>query len=975
GEYRVIVQKDGFASVAKPGLELHVQDVITLNFSMQLGSVTQTITVEGGAPLLNTDSATVSTVVSRQFAENLPLNGRSFQALIELTPGVVVTPVFGGEGGQFSVNGQRSTANYFTVDGVSANVGITSSGVLSQSAAGLTPGSSAQGGTNSLVSVDAMQEFRIQTSTYAPEFGRTPGAQVSILTRSGTNEFHGALFEYLRNDILDANDWFANRLGLEKAALRQNDFGGVVGGPVVKDRTFLFVAYEGLRLRLPQTGITTVPSLSVRQTAQSSLRPFLDAYPLPNGADLGNGQAEFNATYSNKSSLDATSVRIDHRLTQKVSLFGRYNYSPSELEDRGGGNNANTLNTIVSNRFRMQTATVGTTWTISPAWANDLRFNYSRNRAAGRFDLDTFGGAIIPTDSVLFPASFSNQDSLFGFAVFGGVQSFWFFGRNTTNIQRQINVVDSLTRLYRTHSLKFGMDYRQLSPILDPQRYFLQPLFLDFASAASGSPLLSVVGTNRRGVAHFHNVAAYAQDTWQVSSRLTLTYGLRWELDLPPTISDGDLLAVENVDDLATLAVAPLGAAVFKTEYSNFAPRTGLSFLLRQQGGWETVLRGGFGVFYDLASQRAGDAIGSFTFPFGANKSEFGSFPLSSAQQQPPPISLQSPASVIAPDPDLELPYSLQWNTAVEQALGRSQAVAVSYVASVGRKLIQAEVLSNPNPQIVFAQLARNVSTSDYHSLQLQYQARMSHGLNAVASYTWAHSIDTASGSSSIGRGDLFVPGTDPNANRGSSDFDVRHSFSLGVSYDIPAPQGKATLRAVLGDWGIDTTLRTRSATPVDIQTNIFRLVAGISSSVRPDLIPGVPIYLRGSSFPGGRAINPAAFTPPPRDPVTRIPLRQGTLGRNAVRGFGASQWDLAVRRRFNLSEQLKLSFRAEFFNVLNHPNFGPPVNRLGLPSFGRSTSMLGRSLSQGSQGAGGFSELFQLGGPRSIQFGLKLSF
>jgi hypothetical protein len=295
--YRMEIEKPGFKKLIKPDVVLHVQDALEIDFEMTLGAASETVTVEAGAPLVNTESATVSTMVDRTFVENLPLNGRSFQTLMMLTPGVVVTVTAFNDQGQFSVNGQRADANYFTVDGVSANFGVTGYPVLLQSAGGALPALSASGGTNSLVSVDAMQEFRIQTSSFAPEFGRTPGGQISIVTRSGTNAFHGTLFEYFRNSVLDAKDWFVNFNRLAKPEERQNDFGGVLGGPVRKDKTFFFFSYEGLRLRQPATQQTAVPDGASRQQAPASMRPYLNAYPIPNGAALGAGLAQFNAGY------------------------------------------------------------------------------------------------------------------------------------------------------------------------------------------------------------------------------------------------------------------------------------------------------------------------------------------------------------------------------------------------------------------------------------------------------------------------------------------------------------------------------------------------------------------------------------------------------------------------------------------------------------------------------------------------------
>src|SRR5262249_15077822 len=279
-------------------------------------------------PLVNMQSGTVSTIVDRTFVENLPLNGRSFQSLITMTPGVVLTPATSTSPGRFSVNGQRSDANYFMVDGVSANVGVQLGTALGVPGAGATPGLSAQGGTNSLVSVEALQEFKIQSSAYAPEFGRTPGGQISIVTRSGTNQFHGSLFEYFRNDALDSTDYFVERQGLSKPREHQNDFGAVFGGPLQRDRTFLFVSYERLRLDQPRRAVTEVPSLASRAAASDALKPIFAALPLPNGSATANGFAQFSASYTDPSTLNATSIRVDHTFGPALSVFGRYNYAP-----------------------------------------------------------------------------------------------------------------------------------------------------------------------------------------------------------------------------------------------------------------------------------------------------------------------------------------------------------------------------------------------------------------------------------------------------------------------------------------------------------------------------------------------------------------------------------------------------------------------------------------------------------------------
>jgi hypothetical protein len=729
GIYRMTVDKDGFKSIVKSGIELHVQDVASINFELQVGSVNETVTVTAGGQVINTTDATVSTVVDRQFAENLPMNGRSFQTLIELTPGVVLTPLNSSDSGQFSVNGQRAVSNYWTVDGVSANFGVSPYESPGNGSGGSTPSFSALGGTNSLVSVDALQEFRILTSTYAPEFGRTPGGQISIVTRSGTNQWHGTAFEYLRNDALDASDWFngyTNNPPLPKAEERQNDFGGTFSGPIVKDRTFFFFSYEGLRLRLPQTVLTSVPDIAARQNAVPAMQAFLNAYPLPNGPEVldpsGNptGAAHFNSSFSNSSSLDAYSVRVDQKLTNRVSLFGRFNYSPSALVVRGFG--PQSLNTVSPVGIDTLTATIGSTWAISALATNDLRFNFSREASRNYSYLDEFGGAV-PLTSAPFPSPFTVQDSIFFFDVFSLPHGNLAVGRLGRNLQRQINVIDNLSLQKGSHSLKFGVDFRRLSPVFDAFKYSQLVAFLQVQSAETGNPLLSFITSTTNSTLLFHNLGLFAQDTWQIAPRMTVTYGLRWDVDfLPSSLNGPGLPAVTgfNLRDLSNLALAPAGTPPYKTSYDNIAPRVGVAYQLFQNQGWETVLRGGFGVFYDLASSEVGNAILN-EYPFGSAKDVFGPFPLEPSAAAPAPItpsSLSLPgAQLSAFDPNLKLPYTLQWNLSVEQGLANRQSVSASYIGSVGRRLIQTGVVFSPNPSLNNASLVTNSATSDYNAL------------------------------------------------------------------------------------------------------------------------------------------------------------------------------------------------------------------------------------------------------------------
>lgn len=983
GNYSLTATREGFAPVEMKNVVLNVNDQAAIKIQLKVGTISQNVDIVDRTVLIN-ESPAVATVVDQNFVRNLPLNGRTFQSLITLSPGVVLTKSSLGGEGQFSVNGQRPNANYFTVDGVGANASAPSTNILGQSAGSL-PVLSAFGSTNNLVSVDAMQEFKIQTSTYAAEFGRTPGAQVQILTRSGTNAFQGAVFEYVRNEVLDANDWFNNARGLPKPPLRQNDFGGVFGGPIVKKRTFFFFSYEGLRLRLPQSASIRVPSLSARQAAPTSLQPFLNAYPVPTGPENpANRTAPFSASYSDPSTLNSTSIRIDHVLNDKLTLFGRYNYAPSETQRR-----ANILSENDRTISNTQYLTLGLTHSISPRLINELRANYTRNKAGQHYELDNFGGATAPDSSALFPAIAPGDRSLLVFQVNGLLPMF--AGRNVINTQRQTNIVDNLSIITGPHQLKFGVDYRRLAPVIGPQEY---NQIVNFSTGLIGTRGVLAGVANRVTIGAqdsvafvFNNFSAYGQDTWKASRKLTFTYGLRWEINPPPKgKGDQDLFTFVGLDNASTLSLAPRGTPLWNTTYNNFAPRFGLAYQVSDRQGRETMLRGGFGVFYDLGEGASAQA--ALSFPYNRSKilqasTGFPSgvpYPLSAALAVPPPFTLAPPfGSVNAFDPNLTLPKTYQWNVSIDQSLGANQVLSASYVGAAGRDLLRQELLSSPNANFRIVSATENSATSDYNALQIKFQRRLSGRFQALASYSWSKSLDTVS--SDIGQ-DPPDRNIDINQERGLSDFDVRHAFNGAVTYLIPAPATNGVASHILRDWSVDAIFTVRSAAPVNVTYFAFPSFAPGGILLRPDLLPGVPLYVSDSTVPGGRRINANAFTIPSTE-------RQGTLGRNALRGFPLSQIDLAVRRQFNFTERVNLQFRAEFFNLFNHPNFGDPnpadfSSVLGFvaggpltpltPFFGQSTSMLGRSLGTGGT-SGGLNPLFQKGGPRSIQFGLKLHF
>jgi hypothetical protein len=964
GTYTLRVKAAGFQPTDVENLVLQVGDQVSVTVKLRVGTQEESITVDADSVLVR-ESPAVATVVDRQFIENEPLNGRSFQTLIGLTPGVVMTPSNVVTQGQFSVNGQRANTNYFTVDGVSANFGSTLSQVLYETASGSIPAFSTLGGTNTLASVDAVEEFAVQTSSVAPEFGRTPGAQVSIVSRSGTNMLHGTAFNYLRNDAFDANDWFANASGVANPPLRQNDFGGVLGGPVVvpgayngRDKTFFFFSYEGLRVRQPTvTAPEEVPSIAARQSATGVIQQILNAFPLPNrpAPDGEPNSGGFVGSASNPASLDATSFRLDHKITDRLTIFGRYNHAPSDLFARGLFSSANTISNTLA---LTETSTLGATAIVAPGVVNDLRFNFSRSKNFLVYTFDNFGGTVAPSDSLLLPpfASRQSDEGYISVGSNGGIG----VGPNSLNQHRQINLTDSFSATVAAHSLKFGMDFRRnLSVNKLPVNYrFL--IFDDVSQILRGNVGRVYAGNDGPTLYPIYkNFSAYAQDIWRVSPRLTLTYGLRWDVNPAPTEQNGrDLLTARNLDagNPAMPQLAPQGTPLYDTTYGNVAPRIGVAYRVRQNHG--TVIRGGFGVFYDLGSGFSGSAFN----PTGALIDS--NVPLSSPELSMPvplpalnTITLDTPgARFVAYQKGYKLPYTLQYNVAIEQPFGGTNVVTATYVGAIGRRLERLEQLADFNG----LDFISNSATSDYHGLQLQYRRRLSHGLQVLTSYSWAHSIDIVSDVSII---NVQAPLQRYSASldRASSNFDIRHSFSGAVSFSIPGPTANRAFKAAFNGWAIDGIVTAHSAPPVNLTTNQDLLSIGLTNVSRPDLVPGKPLYVSDPSLPGGRKFNPDAFSVPDT-------ARQGTLGRNVLRGFNASQLDASIRRTFRVAEQLQVEAKLDAFNVLNHPNFTSPSGALDDPNFGVATQMLGRGL-------GGLNPLYQVGGPRSLQLGLKVRF
>jgi hypothetical protein len=996
GEYRVEAQLTGFRSAVRPRVVLNVDARATLDFELDLGEVTEVVTVEGGLPLVNVSSAAVSTVVDRQFVENLPLNGRSFQSLLELTPGVVLAEASIFAPGQFAINGQRTNANYFMVDGVGANVGVSASAQAFQQAAGTQPGLTILGGTNSLASVDALEEFRVQTSTYSAEYGRTPGGQVSVVTRSGGARHNASAYNYFRNEALDANDWFFNRDGLGKLPLRQNLFGGVLGGPVGipglferRAGSFFFASYEGLRLRQPQPDSRSVrvPSLEARQAATGALRDVFNAFPVPN-APAQPGDPALTARYllrvSNPSSFDAWSVKLDQHIAG-TRLFGRFSSTPSQSSTRVFANQVN------RNEINTWFLTMGGDWRVGRL-LGETRVNYTG--ASGEFffrNLEVDGAALMP-DSVLFPAGSSKDEVsvLLQLIPDNFNPTSLNRGRTLGNENRQVNVIQHVTLLTGRHQLKAGVDYRRLMPKAVSRAFTYSYNFLSVESALerNGPASVSISAFAPPGTFYFNNVSAYVQDTWRATERLTVDLGLRYDFNPPP--GGNRPYTLNGLDNPLTATLAEPGSPQWQTDKKGFAPRVGAVY--RLSAPRDMVLRGGFGIYYDLGTSNATRGYASFPSTSSRVVQRPG-FPASPETLTSAPRNLNPPyqGSFDVFEPGFRLPYTMQWSLGFEQALGTNQAFSVTYVGAAGRRLARREVYRNQpanatqgtpaitvlNPALfgpsTFVFHTRNLGESNYRALQAQYQRRLLRGLQALVSYTWGYSEDNASDDAAS---QIPTSGFEafPVTNRlefGPSDFDIRHSLAASVTYDVPSPRGAALLRTILGGWGLDAIGRFRTGTPINVITQAIDPL-NVATTRRVDVVAGEPIWLSDRTYPGGKRLNPAAFALPPVG-------QQGNLARNSIRSFNVWQIDVSARRTFRLTSGVRLQVRGDVFNLFNHPNFAEP-NQSWFPSpgvlanFGLSTRMLSRQLGAGGT-AGGFNPLFQIGGPRSVQLSARVSF
>ncbi len=617
--YRIFVSAPGFSTSASNPIPLSVDQNAVLDFKLRVGSDSVTVTVDGSAASINTTDAAVSTVIDRQFVQDIPMNGRSFQSLVLLSPGVVTnTPQYSGNG-EYSVNGMRSDANNFTVDGASAS--NAPSNASNAGSAGMLPSASMLGTTHAMLSIDAMEEFRITTSTYSAEYGRQPGAQVSFRSRSGTNEYHGSLFDYLRNSVFDANNWFNTYSTpiVPTPAERQNDFGGTIGGPVSiphlysgKDRLFLFFSYEGLRVDQPlPASIYDVPSNgtynnatyahpqyeNLRKYAPPALQPVLNAWPLPNCStaqdsqcvDYGLGGSPYIWSPKSKGAINAINARIDYQILPTMRIFFRYQDTTSNTVSEAQ-NGPYTLTNLGRNRVYL----VGANNTFGGSISNELRLQYApalfnpsavASPAGGANPINLWTAQGLPSGAGENEVFFSLPNQAIQIEEYYGSQQF------------QPNAVDAVTWTHGKHLFKAGIDYRQTTAYYGDGKYSRGPYagytYSSAASVLANTASIKAVNYLRTDPTA-KNLGIFAQDEWRLLPRLSLSLGLRWDFSPPPSVSGAPMYTYTgNVSDPSTLGLSQPNAPLYKTTYTDFAPRFGMALVIHNQPGHELVLRGG----------------------------------------------------------------------------------------------------------------------------------------------------------------------------------------------------------------------------------------------------------------------------------------------------------------------------------------------------------------------------------------------
>jgi hypothetical protein len=959
GEYRLEAESPGFKKHART-LTMEVDREVRLEIALSsLGSLT--IAWYDPPPMVRADSPAMGGVIDTREILGLPLDGRDFYQLSLLLPGVA--PAAEGSAGSvrgafsISVNGAREDANNFLLDGAY-------NGDPKLNGVGVTP------------PLDAIQEFDAVTSTYDSSFGRNAGGQISVVTRGGANQFHGSAYEFFRNGALDGDNFFAPS-DRPAPAYRRNQFGATLGGPLVESQTFFFADYEGTRMAAGQTLVSNVPTLAERagDFSQGSL-PAVDpttGQPVPGGKlpqyylnpiglaiaalypqpDRNVPGANFVSSPSLTDSLNQFDAKLEQYFGQSGGkLFARYSFANDNLFEPFAGSSGDPAVPGYGLRIpsRSQNALVGESNAFSPYLLNEVHLTLNR---VSNGDYPQGQGTSINHRLGLPELSANPRDwgltliSVNGFSPVGNEPTSPEHG--TTNTYQ---LADTATWVRGRHLVKFGLDLRLLQQ--NAFRDIESHGFFNFTGLLLGNPLEELLlgaptetgGATENNPQHLRTRSYdfFAADTWRARPSLSLTLGLRYEYNSPAV----DAANRADVYNPATGSLVQLGQGGFprggySPDYHNIAPRIGLAW---SPGGHNTTaLRAAYGIYYDQSSFAPGEGI-YFSAPyynFNVYYPVPGLVNLSLENPFPSNFPFPYPGSAIAFQRNLRTPYMQQWNLGVQRQLGNPRVIEIAYVGSKGTRLVDSRNINQPrpsvnrqnpgpNPNFSEIDIIESQANSTYHSLQARFQQRLSQGLSMLASYTFAKSIDDASGFFNT-TGDPNFPQNayDLGAERGRSDFDIRQRFTLGYGYDLPLLKSHPRL----GGWQSFGVLTFQTGRPFTVallpdtdnaNTGISQL--GFGAGDRPN-VAGNP-KLSGPT--PGEWFNTAAFTVPPYGHF-------GDAGRDILDGPGLRSVNLSIVKNTAITDRLNLQFRTEFFNALNRANYNLPDNFIGSPTFGQVVS------------------------------------
>ena len=1058
GTYSVRVSSQGFESVLRDNIELHVQDRLSIEVALKVGSVTQEVVVSGSEPLLQTETADVGDVVDTRLVNDLPLNGRRYADLALLEAGVQKFYAANNPApDRFSVNGNLETQNNFLLNGIDNNSFSENLQEFSVQVVQPPP--------------DAIQEFRVQTRTYSSEFGNSAGAVINATIKGGTNNYHGNLFEYARNSVFDANTWINDRAGKPKGRFTQNQFGGTFGGPIIKDKTFFFFDMQRFTSRRSTPIQSTVPTPLMKQgnftelpkalsdspvagqsgcivgnviqakstTGQTCIDPvgakLAALFPDPNftpagskplgtpGSWTGSPNYLFSAVVPNDVySLDG---RIDHALNDKNHLFGSYSYYHVSRQDPPWTRDPVAGNGNFATQYRTHTQQVALGWTrnLTNTILNDARFGFNRDFAHSDPIGVELGKSLAPTYGLNGIPVTPNTAGIPPIEITGLQRLGTSPWRPQSQISQGWNLIENLSWLKGNHSFKFGYQYlRRTDNFVDiraPQGELQINGIYTNANNNMGLPdfLLGDVDathfTTPLAVHYFQpGHSFYGMDTWRATSKLNVTYGLRYELFAPildrenatsnftPANGGGIVTAAANASGWAN-------RSLINPDRNDFAPRVGVAYELTKK----MVVRTGYGVFYQHWNRIGSESLIQLNPPFlqdvQLNQNIGSATPIYQLKNGFPLSTFTGSAldltkiQLRAQDPNQRSGYVEQASFGPEYEIFQNTVASATYVGNWGRKMNRLQnanqgfisgfdgacpIVSFPyanlntvsrvdtlksgggcglTGQHAFLELATNNGNTDYNGLELSLRRRMSKGYSYALNYTWSHGL--ANFGDNLTAGPLPQNTYNYAAEMSNSILDIRHRFVGNFTVDLPFGQGRTFLNgggvtnAVLGGWQVNGIVSLQTGSPFSV-TGSDNSFTGANHSAYANCI-GDP-FAGASSDPGvytttGFFLNRAAFANPAIGTF-------GTCRPRAFHGPGIEDTDLSIFKQFRMSERFSLQFRAEFFNAFNHPNFANPNSNINSSNFGKVTSTLAPILGADSGGPGD---------PREIQLALKLYF